>query len=137
MSVSGPVALGLSMVALSLVLGGGASCELNQQAERKSTTWTTPSALPRSDPLPEDQLAFNSDRTGNFELFVMPAAGGEATQLTHEPAYDSWSPRVSPDRRTLLFYRTPKGVHDRDYTQAALWAVAADGTGPASCGRQD
>jgi Tol biopolymer transport system component len=31
--------------------------------------------------------------------------------------------RISPDRRTLLFYRTPKGIHDRDFTQTSLWTI--------------
>ncbi len=132
------LSVGLAVLAVIIVLTGAASCGGGQRGdrrateqrptERSSTAWTTPQALPRSDALPADQLAYDSDRTGNFELFVMPAAGGEAAQLTNDPVYDSWSPRVSPDRRTLLFYRTPKGVHDRDYSRAALWAVAADGT---------
>jgi YD repeat-containing protein len=32
------------------------------------------------------QLAFASDRYGNFDIFVMPAAGGQATRLTYHSA---------------------------------------------------
>lgn len=92
--------------------------------------FVAPTSLPATTALPEDRLAFDSDRTGNFELFAMPSAGGAATQLTDDPAYDSWSPRLSPDRRTILFNRTPAGVHDRDHTKSSLWASGADGSDP-------
>ncbi|MBK6937435.1 MAG: PD40 domain-containing protein [Chitinophagaceae bacterium] len=31
-------------------------------------------------------IAFASDRYGNFDVFIMPASGGEAKRLTHFPA---------------------------------------------------
>ena len=34
------------------------------------------------------QIAFASDRHGNLDVFVMPAAGGKATRLTHHSAHD-------------------------------------------------
>ena len=40
-------------------------------------------------------LVFDSDRGGNADLYVMPAAGGEARQITTDPAGDfsgDWSP---------------------------------------------
>lgn len=70
---------------------------------------------------------FDSNRTGNFELYTM-SPGGPANQITTDAQYDSWSPRVSPDRREILFYRTPAGVHDTDYTQTSLWRVGVDGS---------
>lgn len=71
---------------------------------------------------------FDSDRGGNYEIFVMRADGSEARELTRDTAYDSWWPRVSPDRTVILFYRTPKGVHDTDFTKTALWAMRPDGS---------
>jgi TolB protein len=41
------------------------------------------------------QLVFQSDRNGNFDLFVMPSIGGAATQITTDTLSDarpSWSP---------------------------------------------
>ena len=41
------------------------------------------------------QIVFESDRYGNWDLFVMQAVGGAATQLTADTSYDaraSWSP---------------------------------------------
>jgi TolB protein len=93
------------------------------------SSWKAPTSLPVAAALPATTFAFDSNRTGNFELFTMPLAGGAAKRLTNDPAYDSWSPRISPDRRTILFHRTPKGVHDLDQSKVSLWAVAADGTG--------
>jgi TolB protein len=91
--------------------------------------WRAPTTLPVATALPSTTFAFDSDRTGNFELFTMPLAGGAPKRLTNDPAYDSWSPRISPDRRTILFHRTPKGVHDLDQSKVSIWAVASDGTG--------
>ena len=102
---------------------------LSAQAPSVPATWTAPTALPRGPALPVDRLAFDSDRSGGFELYTMGHDGREVTRLTGDPAYDSWSPRLSPDRRTILFNRTPRGVHDTDAAQASLWAVGTDGSG--------
>jgi Tol biopolymer transport system component len=90
--------------------------------------WAPPVSLPRSAPLAGERLVFDTDRTGNFEVFTVGTGGTSPVQVTHDPAYDSWSPRLSPDRRTILFYRAPAGVHDRDQSVVSLWAVATDGT---------
>lgn len=93
-------------------------------------SWTPPEALPgTSAVVPAGHLVFDSNRTGNYEIWTMAGAGGGARQLTDDPAYDSFWGRPSPDRRTILFYRTPAGVHDRDYSKASLWEMAADGSG--------
>lgn len=81
-----------------------------------------------SAPLAEDVLVFASNRSGGFEIHAADLVGGEPRQLTDDERYDSWWPRVSPDRTRILFYRTPRGVHDSDYAQAALWMMAADGS---------
>lgn len=50
-----------------------------------------------------------------------------ATALTTDERYDSWWPRISPNRQQILFYRTTAGTGD-NYTQASLWLMHADGT---------
>ncbi len=90
--------------------------------------WTQPKVRPTGPALPETRMAFDSDRTGNFELFLMDLDGGKVSQLTNDPAYDSWSPRLSPDRHTVLFHRTPAGVHDLDAAKTSIWLVATDGS---------
>lgn len=78
--------------------------------------------------LPTSSLVFDSNRSGNYEIYTMAEDGSGQTRLTDDPAYDSWWPRVSPDRSQVLFYRTPPGVHDRDFTKTSLWMMNADGT---------
>jgi Tol biopolymer transport system component len=79
-------------------------------------------------PLEKNVIAFDSDRTGNFEIFLMRANGFGLRQLTHDSQFDSWWPKISPNRSEILFYRTPKGVHDRDYSKTSLWLMHADGS---------
>jgi Tol biopolymer transport system component len=78
--------------------------------------------------LPVLSLVFDSDRTGNFEIFTMRTDGSTVRQLTRNAAFDSWWGRLSPDRQHILFYRAPRGVHDTDAHQNTLWLMNADGT---------
>ena len=42
-----------------------------------------------------DRIAFDSDRDGNFDVYVMDADGSNQTRLTNNPAQDrvpAWSP---------------------------------------------
>lgn len=90
--------------------------------------WTPPTVLPASAvTVPATTIVFDSDATGTFELYALDA-DGDVRQLTDDPGTDAWWPRVSPDRRTILFYRTPAGTHDLDFTATALWATDAEGT---------
>ena len=74
------------------------------------------------------ELAFDSDRSGNYEIYIRKP-DGSVRQLTNNAVYDSWWPKISPDRRQVLFYRTAKGIHDTDYTKTSLWRMNADGSG--------
>jgi Tol biopolymer transport system component len=66
-------------------------------------------------------LVFDSDRGGNPDLYVMPAAGGEARQITTDPAGD-FSADWSPDGRRIVFHSLRNGNRD-------IYTVDADGTG--------
>jgi len=68
------------------------------------------------------QLAVSSDRRGNQDLWLLPAAGGEMTPLTTDPAPD-WNPRWSPDGREIAFYAYRSGNRD-------IWVISSRG-GPA------
>ena len=48
-------------------------------------------------------LVYDSDRTGNQDIFRMPLAGGEPEQLTSDPG-DDFQPHVSPDGREIAFH---------------------------------
>src|SRR4051794_22005974 len=60
--------------------------------------------------LPVTRLVFDSDRTGNFEIYAMGVDGSSPVELTRDATYDSFWPKISPDRTQILFYRSPKGV---------------------------
>lgn len=89
-----------------------------------------PIEIPTGEPLAEGTLLSASDTTGNFEIYSQPIVNGGPVRLTSDPNFDSFRPRLSPDRRTVMFYRAPFGVGDSDLTQAALWMVGAQGGVP-------
>lgn len=86
-----------------------------------------PLRAPAQTPLALDELLFDSNRSGHFEIYAMRLDGSNVRPLTGDVSRDSWWARLSPDRRQILFYRTPAGVHDTDYSQTALWMMDADG----------
>ena len=67
------------------------------------------------------EIAFvaDIDPTGidqNFDVFVVPATGGQARNLTTDNSCDDENPRYSPDGRWLLFTRqTIKGFYGDSY----------------------
>jgi Tol biopolymer transport system component len=56
-------------------------------------------------------LVLSSDRRGNLDLWLMPAAGGAMTPLTTDPTPD-WFPRWSPDGREIAFHAYRTGNRD-------------------------
>jgi Tol biopolymer transport system component len=67
-------------------------------------------------------IAFESDRTGNSEIWVMDPDGSNAVQLTHDGATDSL-PSISPDGHTVVYQQTVAGVNQ-------IWAIDGDGSNP-------
>src|SRR6476659_8277195 len=47
-------------------------------------------------------IAYASDRSGNFDIWVQPVAGGDPVQVTKSPAPDT-QPAWSPDGSTIVF----------------------------------
>jgi len=66
------------------------------------------------------EIAFSSNRSGNYDIWAMDVEAKQISQLTEHPGYDS-SPSWSPDGKTLVF------VSDRS-GQLALWGMKRDGT---------
>jgi len=66
-------------------------------------------------------LAFDSDLEGNQDIFVMPAAGGEARQVTQSPG-DDMVPDFSPDGREIAFHSTRTGFRQ-------IYVINTDGSG--------
>ena len=69
-----------------------------------------------------ERLAVQSDRSGNPDIWVLPAPGGEMQQITSDPTPD-WAPQWSPDGREIAYYAFRSG-------QREIW-IAPVGGGPA------
>ena len=67
------------------------------------------------------QIAFYSNRDGDFEIWVMNADGTGQTQLTSN-ASQEYSPSWSPDGDSIVF------THDPGTAMGEIWTMAADGT---------
>ena len=66
--------------------------------------WSIPAqADPGAQPSPDGKwIAFVSDRDGWDHVYVMPAAGGAATQIT-KGRFEAWRPTWSPDSTRIAF----------------------------------
>jgi Tol biopolymer transport system component len=105
-----------------------ASAQITEQppttvpAASAQVTQQSPATVPAGD------VIFDSNQTGNYEIYLMTPSGTITTQLTDDSAYDSWWGRISPNREKVLFYRDPAGVHDTEPADNSLWEMNADGS---------
>ena len=60
------------------------------------------------------QIVFNSNRDGNFELYLMNVDGSGVRRLTDDPAWDS-HPAFSPDGTQIAFNSNREGENDNVY----------------------
>jgi Tol biopolymer transport system component len=65
-------------------------------------------------------IAFDSDESGNSDIWVMPAGGGTAIQLTNHPARDV-VPSWSPDGERIAF------ASDRANDNYDIWVMSSTG----------
>ena len=72
---------------------GGTAVQLTTQASYEANPVWSPEGK---------QIAFASDRNGNFDLFIMPADGGVARRLTYHSASEIPS-AFTPDGKYVLF----------------------------------
>ncbi|MGD8792701.1 MAG: hypothetical protein PVF47_09135 [Anaerolineae bacterium] len=66
-------------------------------------------------------LAYVAERDDNWDIWRVPAAGGEPERLTDDPGID-WAPAWSPDGSRLAFVSDREGGHQ-------LYLMRADGSG--------
>jgi Tol biopolymer transport system component len=70
---------------------------------------------------PNDQIIFASKRSGNFNLWMVPASGGDAAQITRGAGPD-YSMAISRDGSKLLYYQAQSIAH--------IWIAGTDGYNP-------
>ena len=68
------------------------------------------------------QIAFMSDRDGNWEIYVMDADGGNQRNLTNNPGDDQF-PSWSPDGKRIAFVSDRKGA----FENYDIYVMDADG----------
>ena len=68
------------------------------------------------------RIAFDSDRDGDWEIYVMGADGSDVRQLTFN-GVDDFSPSFSPDGTRIAFSSERSGDWE-------IWTMAVDGTDP-------
>src|SRR5579859_5607354 len=66
-------------------------------------------------------LAFCGERNGEFDVYTIPAAGGEETRLTTAPGLDD-GPEYSPDGKYIYFNSVRTGLMQ-------IWRMRPDGSG--------
>jgi tricorn protease len=74
-----------------------------------------------------EQIAYLSDRSGEYELYVRPQKGGDETRITLDGGVYRYGPLWSPDSKKLLFW---------DKT-LRLWYVDLDRRTPIEIDRED
>jgi Tol biopolymer transport system component len=66
-------------------------------------------------------LVYDSNRSGNQDVYRMPLTSGEPEQLTTDPR-DDFQPSLSPDGKSIAFYSFRAGNRD-------LFVMSSDGSG--------
>ena len=92
--------------------------------------WSIPGgAGDASQPSPDGKwISFVSDRDGWDHVYVMPAGGGEATQIT-KGKFEAWRPVWSPDSRMIAFdANSPDHPGDRQLSVVTLGGDPAHAT---------
>ena len=83
-----------------------------------------------------ETIAYVSDRTGNFEIFLKQVSGGPDVNITNNPA-DDVQPAFSPDGKQIAFVSTRQSAKELNYeifyvppTGGDIWVMPALGGSP-------
>jgi Tol biopolymer transport system component len=93
----------------SIAIPGRDSVPLSRARQVTSGTQNIENAVVSSD----GWLYYDSDRSGNFDIWRIPLAGGQPQQLTTDPAPE-FQPRSSPDGQWVAFHSMRNGESNRD-----------------------
>ncbi len=116
---------GAEIVFVRRVDGGSVIAAVNLAGDVRQITSGPRDRSPQVSP-DGSTIAFLSGRSGAFDVWKAPLAGGAATQLTErtnpldEPR---WTPRWSPDGGWLSYVSSRSGERNND----DLWIVSSDG----------
>jgi len=69
-------------------------------------------------------IYFDSNRTGDFEIYRMSADGTDIVNISKSPDTDDWLSAVSPDGGRIAFMRG----HFSDFHSFEIWVMDADGS---------
>lgn len=131
MSLGKGVKFGATLLGIAALFLAFSFLFLNRDVNTESSNLALePVEIPGRAAIPNTTVAFDSTASGNSEIYTMSPDDVEPRPITADPAFDSWRPRISPDRRTILFQRSPAGVYDADPESVSLWMVAAVGGEP-------
>lgn len=67
----------------------------------------------------DGRILASSDRSGNWDVYLLSSSGGELQQLTTDPAVDA-GPRWKPDGSEIAFYSSRTGHRE-------IWVMGPDG----------
>jgi TolB protein len=90
-------------------IGGGAARRVTEKAPSYFHGWSPDGAT----------LAFCGERNGNFDVYTIPAAGGEEKRLTMAEGLDD-GPEYSPDGKYIYFNSVRSGLMQ-------IWRMKPDG----------
>ena len=93
-----------------LPIGGGTPRRITQKSPSYWHGWSPDGKT----------LAFVGERNGDFDIYTIPAAGGEETQLTTAKGLDD-GPEYSPDGKTIYFNSERTG-------HMQIWRMGSDGS---------
>lgn len=78
-------------------------------------------------------IYFNSNRTGNMQIWRMKSDGSNAEQLTFDTNYKDWFPHISPNGKWIVFLSFPPTIGFGDhpfYKQCTIRLMSAKGGEP-------